>query len=122
MLTKPDRIPYGDENIWISLIKNEDRPLKNNWFCVKQPGAKELAERPGWKQARAQEAEYFSSTAHWTELDPLYQEYLRTENLTIRLSGLLSDLIAKRSVSQYRFEHIKYSLKKTMVRLPEIQK
>ena len=44
------------------------------------------------------------------------------KTLTIRLSGLLSDLIANRSVSQYGFERIKYSLKKTMIRLPEIQK
>ena len=95
MLTKPDRIPHGDEDIWTSLIKNEDRPLDNNWFCVKQPSAQELRADITWKQARQKESEYFSSTGHWTELDAIYQKYLRTENLVIRLSELLSDLMSK---------------------------
>ena len=96
VLTKPDRIPKGDEDRWLALIKNEDQPLKNNWYCVKQPGSTALKNGISWKQAREEENEFFLTDAHFSKLDPLYQKYLRTGNLVERLSGILSDLIAKR--------------------------
>lgn len=96
VLTKPDRISTGDEENWISFIRNIREPLTNNWFCVKQPNSSSLKQGISWREARAQEDEFFSMTAPWCELDPSYQKYLRTRNLVARLSIILSDLIAKR--------------------------
>jgi hypothetical protein len=95
-LTKPDRIPSGDESSWISLIKNEKEPLLNNWFCVKQPSFEDLQRGIGWQEARENERVFFSTAQAWSTLDPIYQKYLGTHNLVERLSTILSDLIAKR--------------------------
>ncbi|PPR05458.1 hypothetical protein CVT24_008227 [Panaeolus cyanescens] len=96
VLTKPDRIPTGEEDNWIPYIRNEKEPLDNNWFCVKQPSSDELKTIKGWAAARKQEDDWFSSTSPWCELDGVYQKYLRTRNLVERLSSVLSDLISKR--------------------------
>ncbi|KAJ3825902.1 P-loop containing nucleoside triphosphate hydrolase protein [Lentinula raphanica] len=97
VLTKPDRIAQGDEDDWVRFIKNEgDHKLLNNWFCVRQPNSTELREGITWEEARNKENQFFTTHAHWRELDPMYQRYLRTQNLVGRLSSILSDLISKR--------------------------
>jgi hypothetical protein len=98
VLTKPDRIPTGEEDQWLRFIRNEYEPLKNGWYCVKQPDSQMLAEGISWAEGRAQEDKFFSSTSPWSSLGSLYQSYLRTSNLTERLSLILSELISKRSV------------------------
>ncbi|KAF4620301.1 hypothetical protein D9613_001087 [Agrocybe pediades] len=102
VLTKPDRIPTGEEPNWLPFIRNEKEPLVNNWFCVKQPSSNDLKANPTWEQARKQEDTFFSSTAPWSELDSVYQKYLRTGNLVDRLSLILSDLISKRLPQIYQ--------------------
>ena len=99
VLTKPDRIPTGEESNWLPFIRNEKEPLQNNWFCVKQPSSNDLKSNITWKQARDREMEFFATTAPWCELDEGYQKYLRTANLIERLSLVLSDLISKRCAS-----------------------
>ncbi|KAL1690988.1 P-loop containing nucleoside triphosphate hydrolase protein [Schizophyllum commune] len=96
VLTKPDRIPSGEEHHWISFIKNEKEPLEHNWFSVKQPSSHELKQGITWAEARQSENNFFSSTPPWSEMDAMYQKYLRTTNLIKRLSDILSDLVAKR--------------------------
>lgn len=96
VLTKPDRIPLGEEEHWTRFIKNEYEPLENGWFSVKQPDSKALKEGITWADARRKESEYFASAPVWSELDAEYQRYLGTANLTERLSQILSELIAKR--------------------------
>lgn len=98
MLTKPDRIPVGEENNWLPFIRNEKEALENNWYCVKQPNSNDLKRGVDWAQARSREDEFFSMTAPWSELEFMYQKYLRTSNLVDRLSAILSDLILKRLV------------------------
>lgn len=102
VLTKPDRIPAGEEPNWISLIRNEKEPLDNGWYCVKQPSSAQINAGMTWAQARKSEDEYFASTAAWSDLDSMYHKYLRTGNLVQRLSSILSDLISKRYVSNSR--------------------
>jgi len=99
VLTKPDRIPTGEEGNWLPFIRNEKEPLQNNWFCVKQPSSNDLKSNITWKQARDRETEFFAITAPWCELDEGYQKYLRTVNLIERSSLVLSDLISKRYIS-----------------------
>lgn len=99
VLTKPDRIPLGEESSWLAFIRNEKEPLENNWYCVKQPSSNDIKLGITWEEARAKEREFFSMTYPWSELDAMYQKYLKTVNLVDRLSAILSDLISKRSVS-----------------------
>ncbi|PSR80080.1 hypothetical protein PHLCEN_2v6810 [Hermanssonia centrifuga] len=96
VLTKPDRIPPGKEERWIRFIKDEDKPLENGWFSVKQPDSKALQQGISWSEARAKEREYFGFTQCWSSLEFAYQQYLGTANLTERLSDILSALINKR--------------------------
>ncbi|KAJ8514913.1 hypothetical protein ONZ45_g7596 [Pleurotus djamor] len=96
VLTKPDRIPIGEESRWVKFIQNEIEPLENNWFCVKQPSSNDLKQGVTWADARQRENEFFSMTAPWCNLEGTYQKYLRTTNLIERASSILSDLISKR--------------------------
>jgi len=96
VLTKPDRIPAGEENRWLKFIRNEQEPLVNHWYCVKQPGSKELQNGISWAEARSQENDFFALTQPWSTVEPQYQKFMRTTNLTERLSTILSELIAKR--------------------------
>ncbi|PFH47397.1 hypothetical protein AMATHDRAFT_42963 [Amanita thiersii Skay4041] len=96
VLTKPDRIQKGEEGNWIAFIKNDKEPLENNWFCVKQPSSTELKVGLNWQEARRNEDTFFSSTSPWSELEGMYQQFLRTRNLVQRLSTVLSDLVLKR--------------------------
>ncbi|KAG6846291.1 hypothetical protein H0H93_014836, partial [Arthromyces matolae] len=97
VLTKPDRIPTGEEPNWLGILRNEKEYLENGWFCVKQPSSAQINAGMTWEGARKAEDEYFASTAVWSGLDELYQKYLRTGNLVERLSHILSDLISKRA-------------------------
>ncbi|KDR69881.1 hypothetical protein GALMADRAFT_128490 [Galerina marginata CBS 339.88] len=96
VLTKPDRIPTGEESNWLPFIRGEKEPLENGWFSVKQPSSNDLKSKMTWDQARQKENEFFTSNPPWCELDAGYQKYLRTPNLVDRLSSILSDLISKR--------------------------
>ncbi|KAF8957357.1 P-loop containing nucleoside triphosphate hydrolase protein [Flammula alnicola] len=95
VLTKPDRIPLGEESSWLPFIRNEKEPLENNWFCVKQPSSNDLKSKITWAQARQMETDFFS-TAPWSDLEEIYRKYLGTGNLVERLSNMLSDLISMR--------------------------
>jgi hypothetical protein len=120
VLTKPDRAAAGDEDRWLRMIRNELEPLLNHWYCVKQPDSKALKRGILWEEARREEDEFFRSTPPWNNLDSVYQTQLRTNNLTERLSGILSDLISQRSSLQSfpRAMHMRYSFR---FRLPQIQ-
>ena len=98
MLTKPDRIPSGEEENWLRFIRNENEPLENGWFSVKQPDSRSLQSGITWPEARAAEQQFFSVTSPWSNLDLMYQQHLGTANLTERLSDILSSLITKRYV------------------------
>ena len=99
VLTKPDRIPTGEETNWVPFIRNEKETLENNWYCVKQPSSSDIKLGITWSQARQREQDFFAMTPPWSELDAVYQKYLKTSNLVDRLSSILSDLISKRSLS-----------------------
>ncbi|KIK81251.1 hypothetical protein PAXRUDRAFT_832978 [Paxillus rubicundulus Ve08.2h10] len=94
VLTKPDRIQPGDESSWLRILRNETESLLNNWYCVKQPQTLSLGIT--WADARRQETDFFATAQPWGSLEPRYQKFLGTGNLTERLSLILSELIAKR--------------------------
>ncbi|KAI0067582.1 hypothetical protein BV25DRAFT_835648 [Artomyces pyxidatus] len=96
VLTKPDRIPTGEEDRWIKYIQNAEEFFELGWYCVKQPDSVQLKEGITWSQARAREAEFFSNVEPWTHLSFVEQQHLGTANVVGRLSETLSDLIARR--------------------------
>lgn len=119
-MTKPDRIPEGDEELWLRLIRNEEETLKHTWYAVKQPSSADLRDGISWEEARKSEDTFFSTQAPWCDLDPGSQRQLRTSNLINRLSDLLSDLIAEKCV------HLAYPFlmnrSPSISRLPDIQR
>ncbi|KAJ2922805.1 hypothetical protein H1R20_g14300, partial [Candolleomyces eurysporus] len=114
VLTKPDRIPEGEQNHWLPFIRNEREALDNNWYCVKQPSSSDIKQKITWDEARKREDDYFSMTPPWNELDTIYLKYLRTRNLVERLSSVLSDLIAK------RLPEIQEELDRSIIKVREI--
>lgn len=94
VLTKPDRIPPGEEDFWLKMIRNVEEPLAHGWYCVKQPSSSDLKKGVSWQDARSQEDHFFQTRSPWSELDMTLQRNLRTANLVERASCLLSDLIS----------------------------
>lgn len=99
VLTKPDRIPLGEESRWLRFIRNEYEPLEHGWFSVKQPDSNTLKKGVTWDEARTRERDFFSSAAPWSELPGEVRGQLGTANLTDRLSAVLSDTISTRYVN-----------------------
>ncbi|KAI6044500.1 P-loop containing nucleoside triphosphate hydrolase protein [Pisolithus marmoratus] len=96
VLTKPDRIPQGEEEAWIRLIQNEVEPLDNNWYCVKQPSSHDISLGIDWLGARNMEREFFTTKQPWSCLDSHLHRFFGTNRLTERLSTILAELIARR--------------------------
>ncbi|KAI6001270.1 P-loop containing nucleoside triphosphate hydrolase protein [Pisolithus albus] len=96
VLTKPDRIPQGEEESWIRLIRNEVEPLDNNWYCVKQPSSHDITLGINWVDARNMEKQFFATKKPWSGLDSHLHRFLGTSRLTERLSAILAELIARR--------------------------
>ncbi|KAJ7494128.1 P-loop containing nucleoside triphosphate hydrolase protein [Mycena latifolia] len=113
-------IPHGDEESWLPLIRNEQETLENNWYCVKLPSSQDLKQGITWQEARARENDFFSFTPPWSELDSMYQKYLKTSNLIDRLSSILSDLISKR-LPQLQIE-LENTIQKTRTGLQQLPK
>ena len=120
MLTKPDRIPSGEEENWIKLIKNERAPLVNGWFCVKQPSSMELKEEGlTFEEARRRGEAYFEN-APWSTIDPHHRKKLGTQALTRKLHEYLVTLISTRLNVSYQI--LFFCLNEHLRRLPELMK
>ena len=97
VLTKPDRIPAGDEAIWINRIQSAENG-GIEYYSVKNPDSQDIKKGITYEQAREKEAEFFSTKAPWSSLEWLFQRRLGTDKLTRRLGQVLSNLISKRQV------------------------
>ncbi|EMD32890.1 hypothetical protein CERSUDRAFT_160914 [Gelatoporia subvermispora B] len=95
VLTKPDRIPTGEEERWLRFIKNEHQPLEHGWFSVRQPDSQALRAGITYSEARQQELDYFAKTPPWSTLDRQCLKQLGTANVVERLSEVLLDLIRR---------------------------
>jgi Dynamin central region len=116
-LTKPDRIPPTEEEIWLPFIRGEREDT--SWFCVKCPNSQAINEGITWEDARAAESTFFSSSLSWSTLEDTFRQKLGTENLTTCLSNKLCDLIADRFVYILTITN---QLPLQMHRLPDIQR
>ena len=123
VLTKPDRIPAGEEDNWLRYICNQDEPLEHGWFSVKQPDSRAIAAGITWSEAREREREFFSTTSPWNVLDLEYQNRLGTGKLVERLSDVLSECISQRyliyrltDVSQAYHHHLGFPISRRSCR------
>ena len=96
VLTKPDRIPTGEEATWISKIQSGGEGGGIEYYSVKNPDSQDIRNGITYEQAREREADFFSTRAPWSNLEWLYQRRLGTDKLTRRLGQVLSNLISKR--------------------------
>lgn len=96
VLTKPDRIPPGDEHGWLLLLRNSRERHKHGWHCVKQPSSDEMRDGITWAEARDAETRFFMETEPWASLDAFVHGRLGTVPLTKALGEMLFALIAKR--------------------------
>jgi len=100
VLTKPDRIPAGEEGSWVGMIQGHTDGEENGieYFSVKNPDSQDIKNGITYEQARKKEVEFFATQAPWSSLDWLCQQRLGTEKLTRHLGEALSGLISKRQV------------------------
>ena len=96
VLTKPDRIPPGDEHSWLLLLRNQRERHKHGWYCVKQPSGEQVREGITWSEARAAETKFFNEGNPWSSLDAPVRSRLGTVPLTKALGESLFALIARR--------------------------
>ncbi|KAI9441577.1 P-loop containing nucleoside triphosphate hydrolase protein [Lactarius indigo] len=96
VLTKPDRIPAGDEAIWINRVQSGGMGGGIEYYSVKNPDSQDIRNGITYEQAREKEAEFFSTKEPWSSLEWLYQRRLGTDKLTRRLGQVLYSLISKR--------------------------
>jgi len=96
VLTKPDRIPVGEEAIWINKIQRGGKDGGIEYYSMKNPDSQDIRNGITYEQARDNEAEFFSTRAPWSNLDWLYKRRLGTGKLTRRLGQVLTELISRR--------------------------
>jgi hypothetical protein len=96
VLTKPDRIPRGEEGIWINKIQRSGKNGELEYYSVKNPESEDIRNGITYEQARDAEANFFSTDPAWSNLEWLYKRRLGTDKLTRRLGQVLTDLISRR--------------------------
>ncbi|KAH7337211.1 P-loop containing nucleoside triphosphate hydrolase protein [Rhizoctonia solani] len=98
VLTKPDRIEWGSERPWISMIKNESESLRlrHGWFSVKQPSARQLEAGMSWSEARELDEKYFQDTAPWSTIEEGWRKRLGCSHLISHLGETLGKVILSR--------------------------
>lgn len=84
VLTKPDRIPVGEEVIWINRIQDGGKDGAIEYYSVKSPNSQDIRNGITYKQARDNEAKFFSAPP-WSNPEGLYKRRLGMDNL---LTGL----------------------------------
>ncbi|KAG8898578.1 hypothetical protein FRB99_007344 [Tulasnella sp. 403] len=96
VLTKVDRIEYGGTSRWLRMLRNEENPLKNGWYCVKQPDMIQLQSGISWEDARESERSFFQDTPPWSTLERRHRQRLGSEPLAENLGVVLSNLAARK--------------------------
>lgn len=95
MLTKVDRIEPGGSAKWLKLMRNEDVPLPNGWFCVKQRDPAQLKSGVSWEDAKSSEVDFFTLTTPWNELENPHRSRLGSAKLSEHLAHVLSHLVSQ---------------------------
>jgi hypothetical protein len=96
VLTKPDRIPIGEQGSWLDIFSKEQKNSQHGCYCVKQPDQQQLSDGIFTEEARENEHDFFATTEPWTSLPQDLKAMVGTDCLTRALGGKLFDLICKR--------------------------
>ena len=80
VLTKPDRIPVSEEVIWINRIQRGGKDGAIEYYSVKNPDSQDIRNGITYKQARDNEAKFFS-TPPWSNTEGLDKRRLGMDNL-----------------------------------------
>ncbi|KAG8994195.1 hypothetical protein FRB94_010066 [Tulasnella sp. JGI-2019a] len=96
VLTKVDRIEPGGEDKWIRIMRNQENPLPNGWFCVKQPDLPQLRSGISWDDAKAAERTFFDEAPIWSQLDRRTRGRLGSPPLAEQLGKILAELVAQK--------------------------
>ena len=92
VLTKPDRIPAGEEAMWINKIQSGEANGGIEYFFVKNPDSQDIKNGITYEQARENETEFFLNRTPWSSLELPWQRRLGTDKLTKRLGQVLCSL------------------------------
>ena len=84
VFTKPDRIPVDEEVPWINRFQRGGTDGAIEYYSVKNPDSWDIRNGITYKQARDNEAKFFS-TPPWSNLEGLCKRRLGMDNL---LTGL----------------------------------
>ncbi|KIO31593.1 hypothetical protein M407DRAFT_67741 [Tulasnella calospora MUT 4182] len=95
VLTKVDRVEYGASSKWVRILRGEENPLLHGWYCVKQPDLVQMQEGVSWEEARAAEAEFFTTVSPWADLERSHRARIGSGKLANRLGVILSDLVSE---------------------------
>ena len=101
VLTKPDRIEFGDEGKWLDILRNRTEIFKGGWFCTRQPGLMVRLAGVTPENARADERDFFETTRPWSNAEPDLRARLGTMALSKALSQKLFEVIAKRFANPF---------------------
>ncbi|KAL8280533.1 hypothetical protein RQP46_007181 [Phenoliferia psychrophenolica] len=98
VLTKADRLPKGEEETWIRILRNQrvGSVLRHGYYSTKLSNAEELLANPSFAAARQAEEQYFSETKPWSTLEVEHKSRLGTKKLTDALSQLLQQYIREK--------------------------
>lgn len=90
VLTKPDLVGPGSESEVMSVLRNERKPLKLGYVMVKCRSQRDLDRGVTPRQARVDEAKFFSEHPDWGQVT---RPILGVQKLTERLTKLLVERI-----------------------------
>ena len=93
MLTKPDTLQSGTEQIWLDVVEGRTHPRKLGYYVTKQPSMAELIAGIDHETGRRNEEHFFANTYPWRDADFRTKQRLGVARLTDQLSKLLSGLI-----------------------------
>lgn len=90
VLTKADTVLDGEEPEWLNILEGRKHEIALGYFITKQPGPKDQLSHA---DARKAERNFFANHPTWSACSSVVQGKMGTEQLGVRLSSLLSNLI-----------------------------
>ncbi|KAI1791422.1 P-loop containing nucleoside triphosphate hydrolase protein [Ganoderma leucocontextum] len=94
VLTKPDTLPAGatkSREMWLEVLEGRRHKLKHGYFCTRQPDDDKRLLGISPADARADEVEFFKTTAPWST--SVAHTRFGTANLVKNISELLTGII-----------------------------
>lgn len=95
VLTKPDKTDADSARDYQRI--NQKYPLTSEWFVLKLPNSRELAERIAPAEARQRAETFFRSNENWRDYARAHHQRVGVANLT----GYLADRLSEQLRQEY---------------------